>query len=203
MKITFGRFFRITPATIMRCGPTFRLARTHPTHARSSGLETSLRSRSLADYTIDTHESEFSEATAGAIARRPPPKPRGGPSALAGERSEPIWLGVRDHTHALFALKVQRKLSNGVAGLAAAGSSLDRQKSRQFLPSQRRRLMTNVCASTSAKSRPELRIPTAAAQTRVVSGGEVWPIQRELSRHLKYMARARISEIAVGTLITE
>jgi hypothetical protein len=50
-------------ATIMRCGPTFRLARTHPTHARSSGLETSLRSRSLADYTIDTHESEFSEAT--------------------------------------------------------------------------------------------------------------------------------------------
>src|SRR6266478_3272394 len=63
MKITFGGFFRITPATIMRCGPTFRLARTHPTHARSSGLETSLRSRSLADYTIDTHESEFSEAT--------------------------------------------------------------------------------------------------------------------------------------------
>src|SRR5260221_7198800 len=63
MKITFGGFFRITPATIMRCGPTFRLPRTHPTHARSSGLETSLRSRSLADYTIDTHESEFSEAT--------------------------------------------------------------------------------------------------------------------------------------------
>ena len=51
---------------IMRCGPTFRLARTHPTHARSSGLETSLRSRSLADYTIDTHESEFSEATTAA-----------------------------------------------------------------------------------------------------------------------------------------
>src|SRR5260370_3203953 len=63
MKITFGGFFRITPATIMRCGPTFRLARTHATHARSSGLETSLRSRSLADYTIDTHESEFLEAT--------------------------------------------------------------------------------------------------------------------------------------------
>src|SRR5436305_13484660 len=84
----------------------------------------------------------------------PPPKPRGGPSALAGEKSEPVRLGVRNHTHALFARKVQRKLSNGVAGFAAAGSSLDRQKSRQFLPSQRRRLMTNVCASTSAKSRP-------------------------------------------------
>src|SRR5216684_2525399 len=63
MKITFGGFFRITPATIMRCGRTFRLARTHPAHARSSGLETSLRSRSLVGYTIDTHESEFSEAT--------------------------------------------------------------------------------------------------------------------------------------------
>jgi hypothetical protein len=31
-------------------------------------------------------------------------------------------------THALLALKVQRKVSNGVAGLAAAGSSLDRPK---------------------------------------------------------------------------
>jgi hypothetical protein len=31
----------------------------------------------------------------------------------------------------------QRKVSNGVAGLAGAGSSLDRQKSRQFLPISR------------------------------------------------------------------
>src|SRR5262249_32170254 len=46
------------PATIMRCGRTFRLARTHPAHARSSGSETLSRSRSLVDYTIDTHESE-------------------------------------------------------------------------------------------------------------------------------------------------
>jgi hypothetical protein len=37
-------------------------------------------------------------------------------------------------THALFALKVQRKVSNGVAGLAAGGPSLDRKKSRQFMP---------------------------------------------------------------------
>ena len=27
----------------------------------------------------------------------PPRKPRGGPLALAGERSEPLRLGVRDH----------------------------------------------------------------------------------------------------------
>src|SRR6516165_5326060 len=47
----------------MRCARTFRLARTHPAHARLSGSETLSRSRSLAGYTIDTHESEFSEAT--------------------------------------------------------------------------------------------------------------------------------------------
>src|SRR5262245_19261678 len=47
----------------MRCGRTFRLARTHPAHARLSGSGTLSRSRSLVAYTIDTHESEFSEAT--------------------------------------------------------------------------------------------------------------------------------------------
>jgi hypothetical protein len=38
------------------------------------------------------------------------------------------------------ALKVQRKESNGVAGLAAAGSSLDRVKLRRLVPSQRLQL---------------------------------------------------------------
>src|SRR5262249_26712936 len=37
-----------------------RAPRTHPGRPRSSGSETLLRSRSLADYTIDMHESEFS-----------------------------------------------------------------------------------------------------------------------------------------------
>jgi hypothetical protein len=37
-----------------------RAPRTHPARGRSSGSETLLRSRSLADYTIDVHESEFS-----------------------------------------------------------------------------------------------------------------------------------------------
>ncbi len=50
----------------------------------------------------------------------PPPKPRGGHAALAGERSTT--------TDARFAGKVQRKVSNGIAGLAAAGSSRHRQK---------------------------------------------------------------------------
>ena len=31
------------------------------------------------------------------VAAPPPPKPRGGLSALAGERSKPVRLGVRDH----------------------------------------------------------------------------------------------------------
>jgi len=34
----------------------------------------------------------------------------------------------------------------------------------------------------------------AAAQTRMVSAGGFWPSKRQLSQHLKYMARARISE---------
>jgi len=34
--------------------------------------------------------------------------------------------------------------------------------------------------------------PNAAAQTRTVSTGEFCPSERKLSRHLKYMARARI-----------
>ena len=47
----------------MRCELTFRLGRTHPAHARSSGLERLSLTRSLTGYTIDTHESDFSEAT--------------------------------------------------------------------------------------------------------------------------------------------
>jgi len=38
-------------------------------------------------------------------------------------------------THALFARKVQRKLSNGIAGFAAGRSSSDRRRDRgQFVP---------------------------------------------------------------------
>src|SRR5258706_3415770 len=40
----------------------------------------------------------------------------------------------------------------------------------------------------------ELRLANAAAQTRMVSGGPFWPNQRELSRHLKYIALERIPE---------
>ena len=64
---------------------------------------------------------------------------------------------------------------------------------------------------TSARKVPTeiapARIPGPAAQTRMVSAAEFWPSQQELSRYLKYMARARIPEFesymprqAVGSL---
>jgi len=74
-----------------------------------------------------------------------PPKPRGGPSALAGARGEAGQARcLAAHTHALFAQKVQRKVSNSVAPLAAAGaidfaairgSTNRRPKSQQPIPS--------------------------------------------------------------------
>jgi hypothetical protein len=48
---------------IMRCELTFRLRRTRPAHVRSSASEILSRIRSWAGYTIDTRESNFSEAT--------------------------------------------------------------------------------------------------------------------------------------------
>jgi hypothetical protein len=72
-------------------------------------------------------------------------------------------------THALLAGKVQHKVRNGVAQLAAAGSSLDRQK---FLQWRR-------CASMNERPRknaaeilalgPSCVSRSAAAQTRIVS----------------------------------
>jgi hypothetical protein len=52
--------------------------------------------------------------------------------------------------------------------------------SRQFVPPQQCKL--------------DDQRPGTAAQTRMVSAGAFWPSRGELSRHLKYMARARISE---------
>src|SRR5262249_6737859 len=73
-------------------------------------------------------------------------------------------------THALFARKVQRKLSNGVA---PADHLLIESDRGQFVPSRRPCMMANVRAERllkiPAEPSPELRIPGAAAQTRVVS----------------------------------
>jgi len=76
-------------------------------------------------------------------------------------------------TRALLARKVQRKLSNGVAGFAAGGSSSDRKRARPIRAFSATPQMANVRAERLLKippePSPELRIPGAAAQTRVVS----------------------------------
>jgi hypothetical protein len=43
------------------------------------------------------------------------------------------------------------------------------------VPSQRCRSIANVRAEDPESTRPELRIPTAAAQTRIISGSEFSP----------------------------
>jgi hypothetical protein len=64
----------------------------------------------------------FARVPHGGLVAPPPPKPRRGPRALAGRGTS--WSGSLSvtTTDALFAGKVQCKVSNGVAGLAAAGS---------------------------------------------------------------------------------
>jgi hypothetical protein len=50
---------------------------------------------------------------------------------------------------------------------------------------------------------PELRIRKAAARTRIVSGGWIWPGRRELSCYFKYMARGRIPEVVSSAVMTD
>jgi hypothetical protein len=50
---------------------------------------------------------------------------------------------------------------------------------------------------------PELRITGAAAQTRMVSGARIRLVSRKSPRLFKGIICDDISEIAVGTLITE
>ena len=130
---------------------------------------------------------------AGATSRRHHPNPAEAHGALAGRgvsRSGSLSVST---THALFARKVQRKESNGVAGLAAAASSLDRQKSRRFLLSQR---------STNARKhpcwhpgiRPELRFPRRAAQPRIVSVARIRLVCRKSVRLFKGIFCADVSE---------
>src|SRR5262249_26468855 len=65
---------------------------------------------------------------AGATSRRHHLTPAEAHGRWRGRGANPSGLLSVTATHALLALKVQRKVSNGVAGLAAAGSSLDRPK---------------------------------------------------------------------------
>src|SRR6476661_5130665 len=51
--------------------------------------------------------------------------------------------------------------------------------------------MARSTPPTRGASRPELRIHSAAAQTRTISAGTFCRSQWELSQYLKYMARSR------------
>jgi len=77
----------------------------------------------------------------------------------------------------------------------------------QFVPSRRRRMMANVRAERllkiPAEPSPELLIPGAAAQTRVVSMAGIRLGSEESARAFKGIICDDISQIAVGTLITE
>ena len=95
-------------------------------------------------------------------------------------------------THALFARKVQRKLSNGVAGFAAG-----------------RIIFGPTCARGRGMlaAGPELRITGAAAQTRMVSVARIRLVSRKSTRLFKDIICDDISEFesympshAVGSL---
>jgi hypothetical protein len=107
-------------------------------------------------------------------------------------------------TDALFAPKVQRKVSNAVAGLAAAGSSLDRREiaasglfslpiaefeSDQpgILNSPAVMLFGLPRRQRLPKSLPQLHIRHTAAQTRTVSTAQFQPNPRKLWRQFKWI----------------
>jgi hypothetical protein len=101
-------------------------------------------------------------------------------------------------THALLARKVQRKLSNGVAGFAAGGSSSERKRSRPIrafsaTPHDGQRPCRTL-AEDPGRTGPELRIPGAAAQTRVVSMSGIRPGSGESARGFKGIICDDISE---------
>src|SRR5215467_6798587 len=77
----------------------------------------------------------------------------------------------------------------------------------QFVPSRRRRMMANTRAERllkiPAEPSPQLRIPGTAAQTRLVSRAGIRLGPWESARAFKGIICDDISEIAVGTLITE
>jgi hypothetical protein len=107
-------------------------------------------------------------------------------------------------TDALFAPKVQRKVSNAVAGLAAAGLSLDRREiaasglfslpiaefeSDQpgILNSPAVMLFGLPRRQRLPKSLPQLHIRHTAAQTRTVSTAQFQPNPRKLWRQFKWI----------------
>src|SRR5215471_5693622 len=118
---------------------------------------------------------------AGATSRRHHLNPAEAHGRWRGRGAKPSGLLSVTTTHALLALKVQRKVSNGIAGLAAAGSSLDQAKIAAVPAPQRAR--KHPCWHPGI--RPELRFPRAAAQTRIVSVARIRLDSRKSARPFK------------------
>src|SRR6516165_4075062 len=111
---------------------------------------------------------------AGATARRHHPNPTEADRRWRGERSKPVRLGVRDHNTRSLCAESPAQTEQMVLLLCRRADHLLNGRDRgQFVPSRRRRMMANVCVERllkiPAEPSPELRIPGAAAQTRVVS----------------------------------
>ncbi len=115
---------------------------------------------------------------ADATSRRHHANPAEAHKALAGERSEAIRLNVRGHHR------------RSLCGKSPA-------QSEQWCCSIGRRPII------SRGTRPELRIPNVAAHTGTVSGARIRLDSRKSVRAFKGIFCDDISEIAVGTLITE
>src|SRR5437763_15935170 len=112
-----------------------------------------------------------------------PRRPIGAGGARGANRSGSVSTTT---THALFALKVQRKVSNGVAGLAAGGTSFGSEEvAAQFVPAQRCQSMAKrrrrTLAEDPGSTRPELHIPHAAAQSLAGSFGRADARYHEIS----------------------
>ena len=138
---------------------------------------------------------------AGATARRHHPNPAEAHRRWRGRGASRSGSVSVITTHALFAPKVQRKVSNGVAGLAAGGASLDRQKSRANscltampLDGQRRR---RTLAGDPGSTRPERHFPSGAAQTRIVSAARIRLDSWKSLRTFKGIICGDISEFGV------
>src|SRR5262249_32536492 len=129
----------------------------------------------------------------------PPSKPRGGPSALAGgeEQAGQARRPSSPHTLCLRG-KSSANCAMVLLALPPADHLLIERDRGQFVPSRRRRMMANVSAEgllkIPAEPSSELRIPNAAAQTRMVSVARIRLVSRKSPRLFKGIICDDISE---------
>src|SRR5438552_12991558 len=143
-------------------------------------------------------------AGVGATSRRHHPNPAEAHRRWRGRGAEPVRLGARDHHTRSLCAQSPAQTEQWCCWFSHRriifGSG---RKSRQFLPSQR---LTNARASIPAEILalgPSCVSPIAAAQTRIVSVAGIRLDSRESERLFKGIICDDVSEIAVGTLITQ